>query len=236
MKLWDVTSVEEAIAVQNELKSKIRLECQKPIACKYAAGVDLAYWNRGDTEYAVCCIVVLDKETKQVVDHPYSVGKITVPYIPGCLAFRELPLVLETVGKLKITPDIYLFDGNGYLHPRHMGIATHASFYLNKPTIGVAKSYYKIGDTDYVMPDNEKGRFTDIVVDGEVYGRVLRTHKDVKPVFISVGNYIDLDTAAEIVCDFFGDEGHIPQPTRLADIETHRVRKLQEESKISERK
>lgn len=131
MKLLDVTSVEEAIAIQNELKSKISLECQKPIACKYAAGVDLAYWNRGDTEY--------------------------------------------------------------------------------------------------VMPDNEKGRFTDIVVDGEVYGRVLRTHKDVKPVFISAGNYIDLDTAAEIVCDFIGDEGHIPQPTRLADIETHRVRKSEEQ-------
>ena len=66
-----------------------------------------------------------------------------------------------------------MFDGNGYLHPRHMGIATHASFFLNRPTIGVAKNYYKIKDVEYSMPPNEKFAYTDIMVDGEIYGRVL---------------------------------------------------------------
>ena len=70
-----------------------------------------------------------------------------------------------------------MFDGNGYLHPRHMGIATHASFYLRKPTIGIAKHYYKIGDTDFIMPENQEFAFTDIVINEEIYGRVLRTMK-----------------------------------------------------------
>ena len=137
-----------------------------------------------------------------MVEHQYAWGKIEIPYIPGCLAFRELPLVLKTVKKLEIEPDLYIFDGNGYLHPRHMGIATHASFDLRKPTIGVAKHYYKIGETDFIMPENQKFAFTDIVIKEEIYGRVLRTMKDVKPVFISVGNFIDLDQTTELVCEF----------------------------------
>ncbi|HRC82092.1 MAG TPA: endonuclease V, partial [Sedimentibacter sp.] len=87
------------------------------------AGVDLAYWKEEDTEYAVCCIVVIDFNTKEVLENAHTQSKIDFPYIPGCLAFRELPLVLDTVEKLKVEPDLYIFDGNGYLHPRHMGIA-----------------------------------------------------------------------------------------------------------------
>ena len=107
-----------------------------------------------------------------------------------------------------------------------MGIATHAAIYLQKPSIGVAKSYYKIGETDFVMPSNEEYAFTDIIIEGEVYGRVLRTKKDVKPIFISVGNYIDLKTATEIINHCVTKESHIPVPTRLADIETHERRKF----------
>ncbi|GAB6088102.1 hypothetical protein JCM11672_33740 [Alkaliphilus crotonatoxidans] len=87
-------------------------------------------------------------------------SKIEVPYIPGYLAFRELPLVQEAAKKLSNQPDIYMFDGNGYLHHRHMGIATHASFFLKRPTIGVAKSYFKIQATDFEMPKNEVGEYT----------------------------------------------------------------------------
>lgn len=112
----------------------------------------MAYWTEETVEYAVCCIVILEQGTMKVLESKYTFGKVEVPYIPDCLAFRELPLILETVRKLEIQPDLYMFDGNGYLHPRHMGIATHASFYLNKPTIGVAKSYYKIENARYQEP------------------------------------------------------------------------------------
>ena len=139
------------IEIQKDLSTQINLSSEK-IAFQTVAGVDLAYWTEETVEYAVCCIVVLEQGTMKVLESKYTFGKVEVPYIPDCLAFRELPLILETVRKLEIQPDLYMFDGNGYLHPRHMGIATHASFYLNKPTIGVAKSYYKIENARYQEP------------------------------------------------------------------------------------
>ena len=220
---------EEYMAVQNELKKKIILTDSFEISeLKTVAGVDLAYWKEGESECAVCCIVVIDMETHEVLEKKHYSGKIEVPYIPGFLAFRELPLVLKTAEMLEIKPDIYIFDGNGYLHPRHMGIATHASFYLNKPTIGIAKTYFRVDKkTDYTEPENEAGSFTDIVIDGEVYGRALRTHKDVKPIFISIGNFVSLDTACTFAMKLTDKESHIPIPTRLADLETHIAREAE---------
>ena len=105
-----------------------------------------------------------------------------------------------------------------------MGIATHASFHLEKPTIGIAKSYLKIKNTEFIMPENTVGAYTDIVINNEVYGRVLRTRKDVKPVFVSCGNWIELDTAMEITMSFINGESRLPVPVRLADLETHVMR------------
>lgn len=230
-KEWESLSLEKAIAIQNQLASQIIPECTQT-DFQTIAGVDLAYWKTEENtdapseEYGVCCIVVIDRKTKTVVENKYAAGKVEVPYIPGCLAFRELPLVIKTADLLTVSPDLYLFDGNGYLHPRHMGIAVHASFYLNKPTIGIAKSYYKISEDNYPEPPDEAGSYADIVINNEIYGRVLRTHRQVKPIFVSIGNYMDLETAAKIAMEFVTKESHIPLPTRLADIETHKMRKI----------
>lgn len=191
---------------------------------KTVAGVDLAYWNKYEEEFAVCCIVVVDIYKHKTIESKSVNGKITFPYIPGFLAFRELPLILKTVELLENKPDLYMFDGNGYLHPRHMGIATHASFYLDKPCIGVAKKFFKVDNTDYILPDSKAGSYTDITVNGEVYGRALRTMDNVKPVFVSVGNFITLDTAVKIVMSFTDKESHIPIPTRVADAKTREER------------
>lgn len=121
--------------------------------------------------------------------------------------------------------DIFMFDGNGYLHFNHMGIATHASFFLNKPTIGVAKSYLKVNGMDFNMPENEERLYSEIIINGEVYGRALRTRKNVKPIFVSCGNHIDLETSTEIVLNLITNESRLPIPTRLADLETHVSRK-----------
>jgi len=217
---------EEFLRQQNELRDRIEQTDKFDIdSVKLIAGVDLAYWNKGDEEYAVCCIVVIDSDTHEVVEKRQYSGRIEVPYMPGFLAFRELPLILKTAELLESSPDIYIFDGNGYLHPRHMGIATHASFYLNKPTIGIAKTYFRVDKkTDYTEPDNASGSYTDIVIDGEVYGRALRTHRDVKPIFISIGNYVSLDTACALAMRLTDKESHFPIPTRLADLETHIAR------------
>lgn len=218
-----MTQEQEYLEIQNLLKNKLEIYDRFDKAkINTVAGVDLAYWNKGEKEYAVCCIVVIDFNTHKIIEKKHISGEIKTPYIPGFLAFRELPLVVKTAELLTNIPDIYMFDGNGYLHPRHMGIASHASFYLNKPTIGVAKTYFRVDKkTDFIMPDSETGNYTDIVINGEIYGRALRTHTNVKPVFVSVGNYISIETATEITMQLVDKESHIPIPTRFADLETH---------------
>ena len=216
---------DELVKKQLELGKDICLENRVDISnLKTIAGVDLAYWKRDDKEYACCCIVVLDYATLEIIEKKSNVGEITVPYIPGCLAFREFELVEKTVKTLDTDIDLYVFDGNGYLHPRHMGLATYAGIMLHKPSIGIAKSFYKFFDFDYEDLSEEAMSYKDIVSDNEVYGRVIRTHTRVKPVFLSIGNMIDLDTATSITFKMIDKEGHIPSPTRYADIMTHSVR------------
>lgn len=218
--------INEFTNIQNELLPKVNLENSFDVnEIKTIAGVDLAYWDVNNTTYGTCCIVMIDYYTKEVVEKVYSYGEINVPYISGFLAFRELPLVLEAAKKLSNEPDLYMFDGNGYLHYRHMGIATHASMYLKKPTIGVAKSYLKVENVDAMMPRDEVGSYTDIVIHGDIYGRALRTSHRVKPIFVSCGNWIDLDTSTEVVMNCINNESRLPIPVRLADIETHKMRK-----------
>jgi len=189
------------------------------------SGIDLAYWSENDKEYAVCCVVTVTFKTKEVVEIKYLSDEIRLPYIPGFLSFRELPLILKTYEMLEETPDIVMFDGNGYLHYRHMGIATHASFYLGCPTIGVAKSYLKIDDVGYDMPGNNPGDYSDIIINNEVYGRALRTHSNVKPIFVSAGNKIDIDSSTKIVLALIEKDSCQPLPVRLADIETRKIRR-----------
>lgn len=212
--------------IQSELLGRVNLENNfNKENISTVGGVDIAHWNRNEVSYGTCSIVIIDLKTKEIIETVYSYGKVAVPYMPGFLAFRELPLILKAAEKLKIIPDLYMFDGNGYLHYCHMGIATHASFFLDKPTIGVAKSYLKINNVDFTMPENIKGAYTDIIIDKEVYGRTLRTRKGVKPIFVSCGNWIDLDTSIEIVMKCVNDESRLPIPVRLADLETHKMRK-----------
>ncbi|MDS0526666.1 endonuclease V [Clostridium sp. SHJSY1] len=222
---FNLSSEEEFKEIQNKLAKRIELKNSfKKDEIKLIAGVDLAYWEKDDKHYGACCIVVIDYNTKEVIEKVESFGEITVPYIPGFLAFRELPLVIEAAKKLTADPDIFMFDGNGYLHFNHMGIATHASFFLDKPTIGIAKSYLKIDGIDFHMPSEETGSYKDIIINEEVYGRALRTREKVKPIFISCGNFIDLDTTMDITLNLINKESRLPIPVRLADLETHDVR------------
>ncbi|MFL0443327.1 endonuclease V [Bacillus subtilis] len=211
---------EEFVKTQQSLIHKINLST----SINTCAGVDLAYWEQDGEPYGVCCIIVIDADTKEVIEKVHSMGRISVPYVSGFLAFRELPLIIEAAKKLETEPDVFLFDGNGYLHYNHMGVATHAAFFLNKPTIGIAKTYLKIKGCDFVTPENEIGAYTDIIIDGEVYGRALRTRRDVKPIFLSCGNYIDLDSSYQITMSLINQESRLPIPVRLADLETHVLR------------
>ena len=212
-------------AMQEELAEKISLSNRIALSeIKTISGVDLAFWKKDGCEYAVCGIDTIDYATRAVTETKHYIGEIKVPYKPGFLSFRELPLVLSTYALLEQKPDLLMFDGNGYLHDRHMGIATHAALELDTPAIGIAKSYLKISGVDYSMPENEAGAYMDIVIRGEVYGRVLRTHRDVKPIFVSCGNWIDLDTVTEITLSMVMPESRQPLPTRMADIVVRSLR------------
>ena len=219
--------IEEFKNEQRTLLPKVQLENTFQLEeIRFVAGVDLAYWEKSDKTYGTCCIVVIDISTHEIVEKVFSFGEITIPYISGFLAFRELPLIIDAATKLTKQPDLYMFDGNGYLHYRHMGIATHASFYLNKPTIGVAKSYLKINNIDFTMPDHQEGSYTDILINDEIYGRALRTTNNVKPIFVSSGNWIDLGTSTGTsVMRLINKQSRLPIPVRLADLETHLIRK-----------
>lgn len=188
------------------------------------AGVDLAYWKVGEAEAAVCCVVVLDVETWTVLEEAWWADWVGVPYIPGCFAFRELPLVLPAAARLTWRPDLFLFDGNGLLHPRGMGLATHAAFYLDAPTAGVAKRYFQVEGAAYEPPEDRAGAWGDIRKGDRVLGRALRTHRDVKPVYLSVGRRMDLEVLTALALGLTDRESHIPLPTRLADLATHRRR------------
>ncbi|OOO00489.1 MAG: hypothetical protein ATN35_01235 [Epulopiscium sp. Nele67-Bin004] len=214
---------QQFIIQQQELKKKFRISNERP-KIEYVAGVDLAYFKQDDVEYAVCAITVVDYKTKQLVETVTEVGEITVPYVPGYLAFRETPLIEKTARQLNRKVDIYMFDGNGYLHQNNMGLATCAGIILNTRSIGVAKTYLQVGETKFAMPDEAEGAYKNIIVNGETYGCALRTHKGVKPVFVSIGHNINLEISREVVMHMVGNESRIPIPTRLADIKANKKR------------
>ncbi|MDN4608440.1 endonuclease V [Sporosarcina highlanderae] len=216
---------DEFISIQEKLAHKV--DVSQPLYLhdiQTVAGVDVAYSSENGKELGFSHIAVFDLATMEVIERAESRGHITVPYMPGYLAFRELPLIIEAAKKLRNTPDLFLFDGNGILHPRKMGIATHASFFLGTPTIGVAKTYLKVGDSELNEPAQEKGSKTDIVVNGETIGRVLRTSEGVKPVYISPGNQIDMESSTRITLLLTGSESRLPIPVRVADIATRVMR------------
>lgn len=216
--------IEMQIKMQSTIDFTNRVDVHK---LRNISGIDLAYWKSSKTgkEMAVCCMVTLNYNTLEVIDKVYSFDEISIPYISSCLAFREIELIIKTYRMSRVKTDLLICDGNGYLHPRHMGLATHAGVILGIPTIGAAKTYCKINGVEYTEPSDICGSFTDIAIGNEVYGRAVRTRKGAKPVFVSIGNKIDIDTAVRVVLNTTTSKSRVCHPVRLADIMTHEMRK-----------
>jgi deoxyribonuclease V len=144
------------------------------------------------------------------------------PYIPGLLYFREGPVIMETVKKLQIRPDIIMIDGHGIAHPRRFGLASQIGLLLDKPTIGCAKSVLY---GCYEEPAKEKGSKS-ILYDDQYrpIGIVLRTRENVRPVFISPGHLIGIHESADIILNCLS-RYRIPDPLRTADIVVRKFRK-----------
>jgi deoxyribonuclease V len=139
----------------------------------------------------------------------------TFPYIPGLLAFREGPVVLEAMERLTGRPDVLIFDAQGFAHPRRMGLAAHLGILLDIPSVGCAKSRLC---GEYSEPGAKKGSWTPLYDGDEVIGAVVRTRSNVKPVFVSIGHRVILQTAIQLVVDC-APNYRLPETTRWA----HRV-------------
>lgn len=195
--------------MQLSLAGQVRRE-GGPLKPEYIAGADISV-KRGEKN-ARAAVVVLNYPGLEPVETRVIEREIGFPYIPGYLSFREAPLVLEACRELDITPDLFLVDGQGIAHPRRMGLAAHLGLFLDIPTIGCAKSRLC---GEYKEPALEAGSFTELTDKGETIGAALRTRRGVKPVFVSIGNRIDLKTAMEWIircCRGY----RLPEPLRLA--------------------
>ncbi|MDX2241177.1 MAG: deoxyribonuclease V [Leptolyngbyaceae cyanobacterium bins.302] len=185
---WDL-STEEAIALQQELRSQVILTDDFD-SVQYVAGVDVGFEAEGTITRAA--VAVLTLEDLQVVDRAIARRPTTFPYIPGLLSFREVPAVLDALEKLTILPNLLLCDGQGTAHPRRFGIACHLGLLTNTPAIGVAKSLL-VGK--HAEPGNDRGSQQPLIHKGETIGVALRTRPGTKPLFISPGHRISLESA-----------------------------------------
>jgi deoxyribonuclease V len=205
----DPALVRELTQQQEEMKQQVII--QKPdFDLKLIAGCDSSFIGE-DTILSV--FVLLTYPALEMVEKVWHHGPVTLPYIPGLLSFREAPNLLKTYELLQQKPDLIMVDGHGISHPRRLGIATHLGLHLHKPTMGVAK---KVLVGKYTEPAAEKGAVSPLVYKEEQIATVLRTKDKVKPVFVSPGHLIDLETATAvaIACTL---KHKLPEPTRLAD-------------------
>ena len=208
MHPWNV-SPKEAIAIQKTLAENVRVEDDFG-EIKTVAGVDVGFEK--DNTVTRAAVVVLDIETLEPVTSAVSRVPTTFPYVPGLLSFREIPAVLTAMKLLLIRPDLLLCDGQGIAHPRRLGIAAHLGMLLDIPSIGVAKS--RLIGTHDELP-KEKGASVPLMDKGEQIGIVLRTRTNVKPLYISPGHCVSIETARELVMKCV-TRYRLPETTRLA--------------------
>lgn len=209
----------EAVALQNELRGRVSEVTLTDFKAELIAASDISY-NRFSSHFHAAVVVVSLPEL-EIVEVSSAEGDVSFPYVPGLLSFREMPVMERAFEALKSKPDVFLIDGHGTCHPRRMGVACHAGLFLDVPTIGCAKSLLA---GDYEEPAKKRGSFSNIYIDGEISGSALRTRDGVKPIYVSVGHKIDLETAREIAllssCGL-----RIPTPLREAHNKANELRR-----------
>jgi deoxyribonuclease V len=208
MSDWPRT-IAEARQVQIELASQV-VTRDRLGKVKFVAGADVGFEKQGEITKAA--VVVLRYPGLELIEKAVVRRKTGFPYIPGYLSFREAPAVLAAIQRLKQKPDLLLCDGQGIAHPKRFGLACHIGLLSDLPTIGVAKTRL-IGE--YREPGVEKGCQSTLWDNGEIIGSVLRTRKNVRPVFVSIGHKICLETAAHYVLSCT-TRYRLPETTRWA--------------------
>jgi len=209
---WQV-SIAEALDIQRKLVAQVS-RTSEVTTPHFIAGVDIS--RQKEQGVATGAVVVLSYPELKLVETKVVNGKLDFPYVPGLLSFRESPLTLAACERLTVTPDLILVDGQGIAHPRRMGLASHLGLFLDTPTIGCAKSLLC---GSHEIPGVELGSYAEVVDRGEIIGAALRTRLGVKPIYVSIGHKVDLQTAIHWVLECC--RGYrLPEPTRLAHLAT----------------
>ncbi|HSH02811.1 MAG TPA: deoxyribonuclease V [Anaerolineae bacterium] len=206
---WDITA-EEAKQLQIELASRV-VRRDMVGTVRYVAGVDVAFFDEGRISQGA--VVVLSWPELQIVAQEVARQETTFPYVPGFLSFREVPVLLAALAKLEQVPDLILCDGQGVAHPRRFGLACHLGVLTDIATIGVAKTRF-IGVHEEVPV--ARGSSVRLVDSGEEVGRVVRTQAGVRPLYVSVGHKVSLETAVTYVLGC-APRFRLPETTRQAD-------------------
>ncbi len=206
---WKVTP-REAARIQKRLRNRFE-PLDRFGQIKVVAGADMAIDPQRDIAFGG--VIVYSFPEMAEVERVWTRRRLSFPYVPGLLSFRETPVLLRAFAKLRHTPDLIFVDGHGYAHPRRFGIATHLGVVLDCPTIGCAKSIL-VG----VVEDlgNAAGSWAPLVDDSETIGAALRTREAVKPIYVSQGHRVSLQTAIRFT-RAVSDGFRIPRPTRDAD-------------------
>lgn len=205
---WNVTPA-EARAIQEKLSARV-LPRDRFGKLRRVAGVDVGFEDGGKTTRAA--VAVLDFPSLDPVEHAVVSVPTSFPYVPGLLSFREIPALIAALGRIESPPNLILCDGQGYAHPRRFGLACHLGVITGIPAIGVAKKRL-IGSHGKVPLT--RGRWTPLRDGDEIIGAVLRTRKGVKPVYVSVGHKVCLDTAVDLVMRCV-TRYRLPETTRAA--------------------
>jgi len=204
---WNL-SIAQARAIQESWRALV-IDRDEFSTIQYVAGVDVGVLDK----HAHAAAVVLRLPELTVIDTATARAPIKFPYVPGYLSFREVPVILRALDRLRTAPDLILCDGQGYAHPRRFGLACHLGVWLDRPTVGVAKS--RLTGQHKPVP-MRKGYWRPLMDGSEVIGAVLRTRSGVKPVYVSIGHRISLPSAIHYTlacCTKY----RLPETTRLAD-------------------
>ena len=203
------TAIEQQIEIAPQL-----VIAGMPEKIKIVAGVDVAYSAKPLTGFSA--ISLFTYPGLEYIKTYQEIDVIGYPYIPGLLSYREGPLIMDTLEKVEEEIDLFLFDGQGIAHPRGVGIAAHLGFLLDKPSVGVAKTWLT---GDYKEPGTKKGAKSNLLDSaGQIIGHVLRSREDTNPVFVSPGHKVGIEEASEIVLKCTKNY-RIPEPLRRANQE-----------------
>jgi len=218
MTNYENTSISEATRIQNELRAKVDI-AERNLTITTIGGADISLNLYSSTIYAG--IILLSFPQLQPLAYSLVKAETRFPYVPGFLAFREVPALIKVWEQIPIKPDVLVVDGHGIAHPRRMGIAAHFGASTGQPSMGCAK---KILFGKFNEPGLQQGAYSSIMGKEEQIGYAYRSKTNVKPVFVSPGHLIGLQNSLEIIQKCTG-KYRIPEPTRLAHELVNRFRK-----------